>query len=245
MLEFKNISKSYGAGPPVLESIDLRIEEGEIVAIVGASGCGKSTLLRIAAGLDRPSSGTVVLDGEPSVGPHPSVGVVFQEPRLLPWLTVAKNIAFGIAGLPAAEREESVAEALDLIGIADHASKWPRELSGGQSQRVAIARALVARPSVILLDEPFSALDAITRADLQRHVLDLRRRMNLTLVVVTHDLDEALLLGDRIVIMQRDPGRIARAISNPRNDGADAAELRRDLVATFERVNVSRNGAAA
>lgn len=124
---------------------------------------------------------------------------------MLPWLSVAENIAFGITALPASERMARMHEALELIGLEQHVGKWPRELSGGQSQRIAIARALVARPSVILLDEPFSALDAVTRADLQRHLRALSRRMNLTLMIVTHDLDEGLILGDQIAIMQPDP----------------------------------------
>lgn len=235
MLHIAHVSKTFDRGAPALADVDLTVERGESVAIVGASGCGKSTLLRIIAGLEKPSHGAVTVAGERIRAPHPLVGMIFQEPRLLPWLRVAENIAFGITALPASERMARMHEALELIGLEQHVGKWPRELSGGQSQRVAIARALVARPSVILLDEPFSALDAVTRADLQRHLRALSRRMNLTLVIVTHDLDEALILGDRIAIMQPDPGRIAKIVRVQRDGSADIA--RRELTALFARFN--------
>ncbi|MBI1649101.1 ATP-binding cassette domain-containing protein [Hyphomicrobium sulfonivorans] len=241
MLHIGHVSKAFARGGPVLADVDLTVESGESVAIVGASGCGKSTLLRIIAGLEAPSGGTVTVAGETIQAPHPAVGMIFQEPRLLPWLTVAENIAFGIAALPASERTARVHEALDLIGLVEHASKWPRELSGGQSQRVAIARALVARPSVILLDEPFSALDAITRADLQRHMRALSQRMGLTLVIVTHDLEEALILGDRVAIMQPNPGRIAKIVSVQDDGNTDA--VRRELASSFIHLNGARNAA--
>ncbi len=208
-LEIDQVSKTYANGTQALHAVSLTVSAGEIVAVIGGSGCGKSTLLRIVSGLDRPTAGVVSVGRQRITQPLPEVGMIFQEPRLLPWLTVAQNVAFGIDTLPRAERDNRVAAVLDKVGLAEYGPRWPRELSGGQSQRVAIARALVARPSVLLLDEPFSALDAFTRLDLQEHLLDLWAETRPTLVLVTHDIDEALLLADRIVVMRPDPGRIA------------------------------------
>jgi sulfonate transport system ATP-binding protein len=215
MLTIERVGKTYANATHALDNVSLTVREGEIVAVVGGSGCGKSTLLRIVSGLDQPTEGHVAVDGERIAAPHPAVGLVFQEPRLLPWLTVAENVAFGIQDLPRAERDARVAAVLSKVGLEDYGPRWPRELSGGQGQRVAIARALVARPSVLLLDEPFSALDAFTRLDLQDHLLDLWAETRPTLVLVTHDIDEALLLADRIVVMRPNPGRIASVISVP------------------------------
>lgn len=221
MLTIETVSKTYPNGTQALERISLEVSAGEIVAIVGGSGCGKSTLLRIISGLESPTTGQVDVDGQRITAPHPAVGMIFQEPRLLPWLTVAQNIAFGIDDLPRTEKQARVTGVLAKVGLADYGDRWPRELSGGQGQRVAIARALVARPSVLLLDEPFSALDAFTRLDLQDHLLDLWGETRPTLVLVTHDIDEALLLADRIVVMRPNPGRIARifqvALPRPRD----------------------------
>lgn len=212
MLEIADLGKVYPNGTCALDRVSLRVAAGEIVAIVGGSGCGKSTLLRLVSGLDTPSEGHVIVDGTRILAPHPAVGLIFQEPRLLPWLTVAQNIAFGISDLSAAEQMARVRSALTKVGLDDYGNRWPRELSGGQGQRVAIARALVPRPSVLLLDEPFSALDAFTRLDLQAHLLDLWADTQPTLLLVTHDIDEALLLANRIVVMQPAPGRVAQII---------------------------------
>jgi sulfonate transport system ATP-binding protein len=212
MLEIQSVSKTYANGTHALERVTLTVNAGEILAVVGGSGCGKSTLLRIVSGLDTPTAGHVEVDGARITAPHPAVGLIFQEPRLLPWLTVAQNVAFGIEALPRGEKEVRVAGALAKVGLSDYGGRWPRELSGGQGQRVAIARALVARPSVLLLDEPFSALDAFTRLDLQDHLLDLWAETRPTLVLVTHDIEEALLLADRIVVMRPNPGRIAKIV---------------------------------
>jgi sulfonate transport system ATP-binding protein len=144
--------------------------------------------------------------------PRPEVGIIFQEPRLLPWLSVGRNVAFGLDGLPAEERHRRVTAALRKVGLGEYGRRWPRELSGGQAQRVAIARALVTRPAVLLLDEPFSALDAFTRVDLQDHLLDLWAETRPTLLLVTHDIEEALVLADRVVVMRPFPGRIAAAM---------------------------------
>ena len=234
MLVLDRVGKTYPNGVHALEGASLSIAPGEIVAIVGGSGCGKSTMLRAIAGLDAPSSGGVALDGMTVTAPHEKIGIIFQEPRLLPWLTVAGNVAFGIEHLPRRERDERVATALARVGLADKAGAWPRELSGGQAQRVAIARALVPRPEVLLLDEPFSALDAFTRADLQDHLLALWADSRPTLVLVTHDVDEAIALADRIVVMRPRPGRlfeeIAAALPRPRDRRSDAFDAVRHRV---------------
>jgi sulfonate transport system ATP-binding protein len=208
MLALNHVGKTYPNGVRALDGISLDVEPGEIVAVVGGSGCGKSTLLRAISGLDRPTHGAVLLDGQEITEPHEKIGIIFQEPRLLPWLSVADNVGFGLAALPKPERNERVAQALDRVGLREKAGVWPRELSGGQAQRVAIARALVARPEVLLLDEPFSALDAFTRMDLQDHLLDLCADQKPTLVHVTHDVEEAIVLADRVLVMRPRPGRI-------------------------------------
>jgi sulfonate transport system ATP-binding protein len=213
MLTLDRIGKTYPNGVRALDGVSLSVEAGEIVAIVGGSGCGKSTLLRAAGGLDAPSEGRVTLDAKAIVEPHEKIGIIFQEPRLLPWLTVADNVGFGLEDRPRHERHERVAAALDRVGLTDKAGVWPRELSGGQAQRVAIVRVLVTRPSVLLLDEPFSALDAFTRIELQEHLLDLWAETRPTLVLVTHDIEEALVLADRVVVMRPQPGRIAGSVA--------------------------------
>src|ERR1700727_200470 len=208
MLSLERGSKTYPNGVHALDGVSLDVELGEIVAVIGGSGCGKSTLLRAIGGLDPPREGTNTLDGGRITAPHEKIGIIFQEPRLLPWLKVADNVGFGLGDRPKAERAQRVAVALTRVGLADKATMWPRELSGGQAQRVAIARALVPRPEVLLLDEPFSALDAFTRADLQDHLLDLWADARPTLVLVTHDVDEAIVLADRVMVMCPRPGRV-------------------------------------
>ncbi|MBX9932981.1 MAG: ABC transporter ATP-binding protein [Methylobacterium sp.] len=215
MLILDRLSKTYADGTRALDGIALSVEKSEIVALIGGSGCGKTTLLRLVAGLDRASEGAISLDGETIAGPHPGVGLVFQEPRLLPWLTASENVGFGLADLPKAERRERVAHALDRVGLAEHAGRWPRDLSGGQQQRVAIARAFVANPRVLLLDEPFSALDAFTRKDLHGHLLALWEEVRPTVLIVTHDVSEAVALADRAVVMRPKPGRLDDTIPLP------------------------------
>src|SRR4029078_12822898 len=212
MLELQNLSKTYPNGVRALDGISLSVGAGEIVAIVGSSGCGKSTLLRAISGLDRPSRGRVLLDGESVTSPHEKIGIIFQEPRLLPWLSVAGNVGFGLEDRPRVERNERVVRAMMRVGLADKAAVWPRELSGGQAQRVAIARALAPRPEVLLLDEPFSALDAFTRASLQEHVLDLWNAFRPTLLLGTHDVEEAAFLAHRVLVMRPPPGRFVAEI---------------------------------
>jgi len=212
MLVLDRIGKTYPNGVRALDGVSLEVEAGEILVVIGGSGCGKSTMLRAISGLDTPTQGQVVLEGEPITAPHEKIGIIFQEPRLLPWLSVADNIGFGLSDLPSALRREKVARALERVGLADKANAWPRELSGGQAQRVAIARALVPQPEVLLLDEPFSALDAFTRRDLQDHLLDLWADTRPTLVLVTHDVDEAVVLADRVLVMRPRPGRLFEEI---------------------------------
>jgi sulfonate transport system ATP-binding protein len=208
MLTLAGLSKTYANGVQALANVSLNVDAGEIVALVGGSGCGKTTLLRLISGLEHPDSGKVMIDGEAIDNPHPAIGIAFQEARLLPWLTVADNIGFGLADLPKAERTERVERALLRVGLAGYGPRWPRELSGGQAQRVSIVRALVTRPKALLLDEPFSALDAMTRASLHEHLLALWATHQPTMVIVTHDVEEAVTLADRAIVMQPRPGRV-------------------------------------
>jgi len=212
MLALDNVGKTYPNGVCALDGVSVTVAPGEVLAVVGSSGCGKSTLLRVVSGLDQPSQGRVTLDGVRITAPHETIGIVFQEPRLLPWLSVADNVGFGLDGCRKDERHSRVAMQLERVGLTEKARVWPRELSGGQAQRVALARALVTRPQVLLLDEPFSALDAFTRADLQDHLLDLWADARPTLVVVTHDVDEAIVLADRVLVMRPRPGRVYEEI---------------------------------
>jgi sulfonate transport system ATP-binding protein len=240
MLTIGHVGKTYANGVRALDGITLNVSPGEIVAVVGGSGCGKSTLMRVVSGLDNPSQGAVSLDGDTITTPHEKIGIVFQEPRLLPWLTVADNVGFGLADRPRAERAERVMRQLDRVGLADKAKVWPRELSGGQAQRVALARALVMRPEVLLLDEPFSALDAFTRVDLQDHLLDLWADTRPTLVVVTHDVDEAIVLADRVIVMRPRPGRVFAEIEidlpRPRDRQSAAYDFaKRRVLAALDR----------
>ena len=240
MLVLDRVGKTYPNGVRALDGISLSVGAGEILVVIGGSGCGKSTMLRAVCGLDAPSQGRVVLDGTLIAAPHVKIGIIFQEPRLLPWLCVADNVGFGLEGRPKAERRARVGRALDRVGLADKARVWPRELSGGQAQRVAIARALVPRPQVLLLDEPFSALDAFTRTDLQDHLLDLWADAKPTLVIVTHDVEEAIVLADRIMVMRSRPGRVYEEIAcdlpRPRDRQSAAFDfIKRRVLAALDR----------
>jgi sulfonate transport system ATP-binding protein len=215
MLSIRDVSKVYPNGVKALDRVDLAVEQGEILAIVGGSGCGKSTLLRLLGGLDLPSAGSIDVDNERVSAPHPAIGIVFQEPRLLPWLNVAQNIAFGIDQLPKAEQNARVTQALSLIGLEGYGNRLPKELSGGQAQRVAIARALVAKPKVLLMDEPFSALDPLTRHELQGQVIALWKAYKPTMVMVTHDAEEAVALADRATDLTT-ASRWPNAVCSPR-----------------------------
>jgi sulfonate transport system ATP-binding protein len=210
VIELTGVSRRYESGHLAVCDVDLEVQANEIVAVIGPSGCGKSTLLRLVAGLDLPTTGKVRVAGHQVRGPDRSVGIVFQQPRLMPWLDVAHNVAFG---LQKAERsDDDVAEAIARVGLTDFATALPRELSGGMAQRTAIARALVTNPPVLLLDEPFNALDAFTRIDLQRHLLEVWSWYQPTMFLVTHDIDEALILADRILVLGGSPGNICASI---------------------------------
>jgi ABC-type nitrate/sulfonate/bicarbonate transport system ATPase subunit len=200
-----------------IDGIDLEVADGEIVCIVGASGCGKSTLLNIVAGLEMPTSGTVTIDGEAIVGPGPDRGMVFQTYSLYPWRTVSENVAFGLEciGMSRADRAERVKELLGIIGLSRFADNHPKELSGGMRQRVAIARALAPEPDILLLDEPFGALDAQTRRAMQEFLLMVWQRTRATILFVTHDIEEAILLATRIYVLSSHPGRVIEDISVP------------------------------
>jgi sulfonate transport system ATP-binding protein len=206
MIELTGVSKRFATGLLAVADIDLEVARHEIVALIGPSGCGKSTILRLIAGLDEPTTGLVAVDGHQVRGADRSVGIVFQQPRLMPWLTVTRNVAFGLELNGDHSRE--TAEVIERVGLSQFDGALPRELSGGMAQRVAIARALVTKPPVLLLDEPFSALDAFTRIDLQTHLLEVWDWYQPTTLLVTHDIDEALTLADRVVVLGDTPGTI-------------------------------------
>ena len=199
-----------------LDRVTLDIRPGEFVSLVGPSGCGKSTLLRLIAGLDTPLAGALTLDGEPIAGPHHKRGLVFQDPTLFPWLTVEKNIAFGPAarGIRGGGGGE-VQEYIRLVGLDGFQNAYPHQLSGGMAQRVALARALVNHPKVLLLDEPLGALDAFTRMQMQDEILRIWEDRGTTMILVTHDVDEAVYMSDRIVIMTPRPGKIQQVLDVP------------------------------
>ncbi|MFC6086024.1 ABC transporter ATP-binding protein [Sphaerisporangium aureirubrum] len=211
-LRLSSVGKEFAPGRPVLADLDLTIGAGEFVCVVGASGSGKSTLLSLIAGLTRPTTGRVLLDGHEVTGPGPERGLVFQTSSLYPWRSVARNVAFGLEslGVPRRERDERVARLLDEVGLGSMASVLPGKLSGGQQQRVAIARALACSPRVLLLDEPFGALDVQTKEDMQIFVRQVWRDEPTTVIMVTHDVEEAVFLGGRVLVLSCDPGRIAR-----------------------------------
>ena len=232
-LEVKDLAKTFpgGRGSPRIEAlygVDLHVDTGELVSLVGTSGCGKSTLLRIIAGLDQPDSGVVTVDGERILGPGPDRGMVFQTYSLFPWLSVAGNIAFGLklAGVPRRKRAARVDELLGVMALADHAKRLPRELSGGMRQRVAIARALAPEPDLLLLDEPFGALDAQTRLAMHEFLRAVWHRTGATILMVTHDVDEALYLSSRIYVMHALPGRIVDEVVSPFEPGLGTAVKR-------------------
>lgn len=244
-LTIKDVSRSFDINGKVLnalDSINLDIAEGEFVTIVGASGCGKSTLLRIAAGLDRASAGTVTHGGQMVVEPSLERGIVFQEPRLFPWLSIERNVAVGVenSSLPRATRQQLVKEHLELVGLTGFAKAYPHQLSGGMAQRAGIARGLVNRPNILFLDEPFGALDAMTKTRLQDELQEIWARERITMVLVTHDVEEAVYLGDRVVVMSARPGRIRDIIP------VDIARPRRrtslEMIAARDRVLQSLHG---
>jgi len=204
-LHIEGLEKAF-ASQLVLGPINLGLEAGAITAIIGRSGSGKTTLLRCLGGLEESSAGTITIgDGKVTAR---DIGYVFQEPRLMPWLSVAKNAGFGLADLPKPARAQAIAEALEVVGLPDAGALLPKQLSGGMAQRVALARALAPHPKLILLDEPFSALDPFTREQMQDHLLHLHAHYGATMVLITHDMDEALALAHRVIVLDGPPGRI-------------------------------------
>jgi len=210
----KTFSSKDGGEVIALQNVDFDVRQGEFVTVVGPSGCGKSTLLRILAGLEVPTSGTVSMGGVPLSGPSRDIGVVFQVPVLLPWRTVLQNVL-----VPAQIQRRDMAAAtakaqeyLDMVGLAGFATKYPGELSGGMQQRVGIARALVNEPKVLLMDEPFGALDAMTRESMNVELLRIKERSGTTIMLVTHSIPEAVFLGDRVVVMSPRPGRVTKIV---------------------------------
>jgi ABC-type nitrate/sulfonate/bicarbonate transport system ATPase subunit len=251
-LEIAHVSKRFHvAGQPVqaLADIDLAVAPGEFISIVGTSGCGKSTLLRLLVGLESEYEGDIRVDGQRIAGPSLDRAIVFQEPRLFPWLTAEQNVALGLlkSDLSAAEKARTVREHLDLVGLGGFARAYPGQLSGGMAQRVAIARALVNRPRILLLDEPLGALDALTRARLQEELLRIVRHQRVTAILVTHDVEEAVYLGDRVVVMHPHPGRIVGILpvpfAYPRDRSAPAFVRLRDEVLSL--LGVARYSAPA
>jgi NitT/TauT family transport system ATP-binding protein len=241
-LELRDVVVGFG-GRDVLDGVSLDIKPAEVVALIGPNGSGKSTLLRVAAGLLPPRAGTVELDGRTIGAPDPAIGLVFQEPRLLPWRSVADNVAYPLelAGMPGDVRHARVTGLLDLMRIREFAEARPSQLSGGTRQRVALARALALEPRVLLLDEPFSALDALTRERFNLELLDLWGRTGTTILLVTHSIPEAIFMADRVVVLSPGPGRVVTELvvelPRPRRlDAIDAAtvsplaaEIRRHL----------------
>lgn len=229
-LQVSNVCKSFGRGRNaklVLDHVSFSLHSGDFKALVGSSGSGKSTVMRLIAGLDQPSSGVISMDGQSVDGPGSDRGMVFQKYSLYPWLTAAENVAFGmqLQGRPKQEIRERTAYFLEVVGLADASRRRPRELSGGMQQRVAIARALAAEPKLLLLDEPFGALDIQIRESMQEFLHQLWRQTGLTALLITHDLEEALLLASEVHIMAPSPGRIVRTV-NVDLDRRDMGHLR-------------------
>ncbi len=216
----------------VLRDINLKVKKGEFITIVGHSGCGKSTLLKIMCGLVDYEDGVVERNGHKVVGPGPKCGMVFQDHRLLPWLKIKDNVGFGLRHLSKEERAEKVKKHLELVGLKDFANSYPSQLSGGMSQRAAIARGLANNPTILLLDEPFGALDALTRIQMQKEILRIQEEEGTTMVMVTHDIDEAVYLGDRIVVMSARPGEIKEII---KTDPIESKKRGSALFATYKK----------
>ncbi|MBS0500795.1 MAG: ABC transporter ATP-binding protein [Burkholderiaceae bacterium] len=222
MISIQGVSKHYGSFQ-ALEQVDLDVAQGEFVVLLGASGCGKSTLLNLITGFDHPTSGRIVVNGRPVNKVDPNCGMVFQQYALFPWLTVLENVGFGLKmkGVPKARRNEVAQRFVEMVGLKGFEDRFPSALSGGMRQRVSIARVLANDPDVILLDEPFAALDAMTRQVLQDELLRIYEKSRKTIVFITHSIDEALLLSTRMLIMSARPGRVVTDIRNdlpmPRN----------------------------
>lgn len=229
-IQISRVSKQFD-GAATLQDFDLDVRPGEIVSLIGPSGCGKSTLLRLLSGLERNYNGKLSIDDTPVTGPSRQVGFMFQEPRLLPWLTVAQNILFGVKQ---SAQSIQIDDLLAQVQLAGSGKLLPRQLSGGMAQRTALARALAANPQVLLLDEPFSAVDALTRMQLQELLISVWQRTNLTMLVVTHDIDEALYLSDRVIVLTSRPATVSEIVSI----GLSRPRDRRDPVLTQLRAHL-------
>jgi ABC-type nitrate/sulfonate/bicarbonate transport system ATPase subunit len=240
-LEINRLTKIFNTdrlSVTALENVDLNIRKGQFVSIVGTSGCGKTTLLRIMAGLEGDFDGGIELEGKPINGPGVDKGVVFQEHRLLPWLTIEENVGFGLVNRPADERRELIDRYLKLVGLVKFAKAYPGQLSGGMAQRAAIARALVNKPKILLLDEPLGALDAMTRMYMQNELEKIWLEEKITMVMVTHDVEEAIYLSDVVVLLSSRPGRVKKVIpvplARPRHrDNPDFVSIKRELLEEF------------
>lgn len=241
-IEIKSLNKQFKIDKKnvdILKDINLNFKQGEFISIVGASGCGKSTLLRMISGLESIEDGEITLDGNPVTKPSLDCGMVFQESRLYPWFSVAKNIEFGISEkMNSNEKKKLVKELIELVGLKGFENALPKQLSGGMQQRVSIARGLIHNPKVLLMDEPFGALDAITRINMQNEILRIWETEKKTMILVTHDIDEAIYLGDKIVVLSSRPGRIRRVIdvnlSRPRDrSGAEFIRIRKEIYKEF------------
>lgn len=243
-INITNVSRTYtdtdGKKVDALKDIDLDIRAGEFISFIGPSGCGKTTLLRLIAGLDKPQAGTLTIDGDRITGVDPERGYVFQQGSLFPWLDIEKNIAYGLrARKQLKARRDKIGEYISMVGLDGFEKSYPHQISGGMAQRVAIARALINEPKALLLDEPMGALDSFTRSDLQDKLLELWKQNGITMILVTHDIDEAIYLSDRIVIMTPRPGKISRIIDvdlpRPRQRGSGAfLSMRREILELFE-----------
>jgi sulfonate transport system ATP-binding protein len=236
-LALKDVSRTFN-GTTAVQNVNLEVKPGEIIGLLGTSGCGKSTLLRAISGLDPEYDGEIEINGTVSKEIHDTTGCIFQEPRLLPWLSVLDNVTFGLTG-SRKDKENRAIEYLESVGLRGKEKLYPRELSGGMAQRVAIARALVTSPEILLLDEPFSALDAFTKMQLQDLLLDVWKKYQSTIVLVTHDIDEATYLCDRVVILRGQPGEVEKEITieqeRPRDRGSEElAHLKSEILESLD-----------
>ena len=238
----RTVNKQFSKGSQsltVIDNLSLTVEDGEFLSLLGPSGCGKSTLLRLILGLDRDYRGDIQIGGRSSVEAAKQVGIVFQEPRLLPWLSVKRNVMFGLRNMSPTTAENIAQEYIDLVGLSGFENAYPKELSGGMAQRASLARTLARRPQVLLMDEPFGALDALTRMRLQDELLKIWMKQRVTVILVTHDIDEALYLSDRVVVLSDRPSKVRKtvdiSIPQPRKRvDARLATLRNEIMSELD-----------